>query len=390
MEGGRAGGMFPVANGATNDLGEYRIAGLAKGQYVVSVNAPRFQEGRKVIRAGGEQAYLTMFYPGTADREQARCLEVTEGAQLHDLEVQLKKARSFHVRGRVNATDNTAADGRMFVSLRPKSPAGGGHSFIDGGMNPTEDGTFDIAGVLPGTYIVTAVMNTSGGKSRNAHAEVEVKDQNVEGLVVSFVNGIAIEGEIHTLQPPVGFKPGSVSVFLTAEDGGFGSPQIERGAGGKFTLQDVQPGQYRVSSHIEGEAGYVKSVSYNGNKVTAPELEISAGDAGGKIDVTVAFDTAEIAGVVQDASGAAKPGAMVLFLRDGQALCSCSRSAIADQQGHYQVKGLAPGDYLATARVEDDEGNFAAGDSKEELRKTAAKVTVAPRAKQSFTVQIPK
>jgi len=387
----RRGGMMmlPTGNGMTNDLGEFRIAGLAKGQYIVSVTTGQSHEGGSVTRAGGEQAYPTMFYPGTADREQAKTIEVGEGAQLHDLDVQLKKARAFHVRGRVIKPENMDDHRMIFVTIMPKSEAGIG--FIGGGMHsPTQDGTFDLGGVLPGSYVVSAMANSSDGKSHNAQAEVEVKDRDVEGLAISFVNGMNIEGEIHALRPPAGFRVSDVWVILNPQESHFGGSQSQRAPNGKFTMQNVAPGRYRVNTQIEGEDGYVKSVSYNGSELIGRELQVSAGESGGKIDVTVAFDTGEIEGVVQDASGAPKAGANVMFLREDEEPCGCSKSAISDKLGRYRVTGLAPGEYLATARVVDDEGDFAPGDSKEELRKSAAKVTVAAGGKQTLTVQMAK
>src|SRR5258708_5915470 len=66
----------------TNDLGEYRIAGLPAGNYFVSVSPP--PDFKSLIEAAGvtgaepraakdkpATSYQTTYYPGTADRSQA-------------------------------------------------------------------------------------------------------------------------------------------------------------------------------------------------------------------------------------------------------------------------------------------------------------------------------
>ena len=76
----------------TNDLGEYRVAGMSAGSYYVSVSPP--PDFKSLIEAAGVAAadarntgapekpatsYQTTYYPGTADRGQASPVELHAG-----------------------------------------------------------------------------------------------------------------------------------------------------------------------------------------------------------------------------------------------------------------------------------------------------------------------
>src|SRR5208282_2243646 len=76
----------------TNDLGEYRIPGLAAGSYFVSVTPP--PDFRSLIEANAPAAtphngpatdkpapvaYQTTYYPGTRDRGQAAPIQLHAG-----------------------------------------------------------------------------------------------------------------------------------------------------------------------------------------------------------------------------------------------------------------------------------------------------------------------
>jgi hypothetical protein len=380
---------FPVSMVTTNDLGEFRIAGVAAGQYCLSVEGSgQSMQPPPVHRTGSEQAYLTMYYPGTTDRAAAKSIEVAEGARLHDLDVQLKRARAFRVRGRVIQQEKANNSLMTILQIQPKPPAGNSAMSFGGVSHPVlPDGSFEIGSVFPGSYIVS-VLATTNGKMRSAKVEVEVKDQDVEGVVLSFAEGIAIEGEIHALQPPAGFKSESVQVFLHANDGGFGAAQADQTSNaGKFSIQGVGPGRYRVFPGI-GDAGYVKTIHYNGRELSDGEFEVQAGDSGGKLEIAVAFDFGEVEGTVQNASGAPAPGASVSLHRDGQQPCLCEKSAAADKQGRFHMKGIAPGEYLAIAKSTDDVADLVGSDDMETVKQKGVKVTVAPSARQTVSLQL--
>src|SRR5208282_1359674 len=98
----------------TNDLGEYRIAGLAAGSYFVSVTPP--PDFRSLIETNAAAvaphngaaapdkpapvAYQTTYYPGTRDRGQAAAIQLHAGDDF-PVNFSLAPSPSLTIRGSV-------------------------------------------------------------------------------------------------------------------------------------------------------------------------------------------------------------------------------------------------------------------------------------------------
>ena len=151
----------------TNDLGEYRVAGLAAGEYYVAV-VPRSMtfggpSGPASGSGGGAQAMTTTFYPGTADQAGALPIRVAAGAEVSNIVFTLQTAPAFRVSGIVvDENGEPVARARVMLMNDPRN----GMAFLGPGGNTQtgNDGRFSIGDVMAGTYRVNASvpMITSG------------------------------------------------------------------------------------------------------------------------------------------------------------------------------------------------------------------------------------
>src|ERR1700690_2650204 len=97
---------------ATNDLGEYRVAGLFPGQYLVAAMPPPdardYERPRvKVAATAGSDAqpetrYVTTYYPGTSDGSQASLIALKAGDEM-PVNLTLVPTRTYRVRGIVTS-----------------------------------------------------------------------------------------------------------------------------------------------------------------------------------------------------------------------------------------------------------------------------------------------
>src|ERR1035438_10392912 len=90
---------------ATNDLGEYRIAGLFPGQYwIVAMPPPDFRDYEKQETAAtagrNDTRYVTTYYPGTYDGLQATSVAAKAADEI-PVNLTLIPARTYRVRGTV-------------------------------------------------------------------------------------------------------------------------------------------------------------------------------------------------------------------------------------------------------------------------------------------------
>src|SRR5207249_5473792 len=113
--------------GSTNDLGEYRIFGLAPGRYYVSAT---YRGGMMmemaVDRSAGQQPeedYVPTYYPGTTDAASAATVEATPGAQVRGIDFTLSKTRTVRIKGRVNNMTGSG-NNRVMLYLQPRDRSG--------------------------------------------------------------------------------------------------------------------------------------------------------------------------------------------------------------------------------------------------------------------------
>jgi hypothetical protein len=154
----------------TNDLGEYRVTGLAAGEYYVAA-VPRsmtFGDPSGAASGSGEgaQTATTTFYPGTADQAGALPIGLAAGAEVSNIVFTLQTAPAFRVSGIV--VDETGAPVARAMVMLMNDPRNGMAILGPGANTQTgNDGRFSIGDVTAGTYRVNAsvpmIMSSGSG-----------------------------------------------------------------------------------------------------------------------------------------------------------------------------------------------------------------------------------
>jgi hypothetical protein len=152
-----AAGGFP-GMATTNDLGEYRIAGLRAGQYFVQAS-PTGEIGPAPNSADKGQVrervlYAPTYYPGALEQKQASAVQVLAGGAA-TANFTLLTNRAYRVSGTVAGAGT--APGGLIILLSNN----GQHQQQALGAG----GKFDFASVQPGTYLVQVFLASSGGGS---------------------------------------------------------------------------------------------------------------------------------------------------------------------------------------------------------------------------------
>jgi protocatechuate 3,4-dioxygenase beta subunit len=154
----------------TNDLGEYRVSGLAPGEYFIAA-APRGMSpfgGPGVSPAPAGTARMTTamtFYPGTTDQVAAQVIVVAPGAEVGNIVFTMQTTPSFSVSGIVvDESGSPVAHAMVMLMGDPRSgmfgPAGSAQS--------QDDGRFVIGEVTAGSYRVNASIMLVGGTGRSS------------------------------------------------------------------------------------------------------------------------------------------------------------------------------------------------------------------------------
>jgi hypothetical protein len=360
----------------TNDLGEYRIAGLAAGNYYVSVspppdfksliaaasNAPAADAGGDAhsadphsadVHTGGATAYATTYYPGTQDLRQAAAVQLHAGDEF-PVNFSLTPSPSLVVRGSIA---NLAAGASALVMLQSKD-----FNLTLNGAEIRKDGSFEIRDVAPGAYNVVATV--SGATPLMARQALQVGSENVDGLHLVPQAGGWVRGRLRVESKSVArLDAGQFFLSLRSAEGdddvlgalslgeGFGTVAHVSGDG-SFEWKNVPPGRYYVE--LAGDPGasadwFIKSVTAGGREAT--DTGFSVGGVAAPVDLVASANGALVEGVVTDAAGGALANATVVAVPEARLRTRTDRyrKMVSDQSGHFTLHGLPPGEYTLFA-----------------------------------------
>ena len=348
---------LPLGTGMTNDLGEYRIANMAAGRYILSATKMNMNaDNTKAPEAGPESTYITTYYPNSAEPSGAASIEVTAGGDVGGMDIHMAKAKSVRIKGKV-----IGVPGGQQTSIRIIPKDAGVLAMIIGRNAQVKkaDGAFEIVGVTPGSYNLR-VSDPSGMKPMGAAVPIQVSDRGVESLVVEVgtpaeVSGTVVVPADNPGNDRVSFK-GARVMLESAEGLVLIPPNATIGDDGTFTLKDVAPDKYFVRV-INGPAGaFVDSAKFGAQEMSEKGIDLG-GATPGKLEVKLNPNGAEIAGMVRGQDDNPISGVTVALIPDsGKYLLY--QSNFTDQNGAFSFKGIAPGDYKVLAWEEVETNAF--------------------------------
>lgn len=153
----------PLSNALTNDAGEFRLAGLSEGRYILTVTDESVGDVDGWPRGGGaatKAGYPTTYYPGVASRDQAGLLSVARGQQLSGLDIALPPLVRTLVTGTVTSASGAALAGHgvLFVPLR----ANGEENVFEDPTSASGEGAEFRVRLPPGEYELLAKSTSFG------------------------------------------------------------------------------------------------------------------------------------------------------------------------------------------------------------------------------------
>lgn len=361
MQGSRQ--LVPSSGASTNDLGEYRIFGVAPGKYYLSVmyrsNYGMSGAGVRVDATGGEEGYSATYYPGVSNPASAIHVEVGQGVRMQGLDVKLIRTRTFRVSGQVPVTGN-ANRPPVTVALARRDatqydPRGASAA-------PAPNGKFVLRGVQPGSYDVVATHMTPEARL-SARVSVEVTNAHVDVGLLTFAAGPDVTGIVRgegDTQPPLD----GVVVYLrpTQDQQMFlGPTSAAVKADGTFLLKSAPRSKSAVQLLRLPEGYYLKSARSGDVDLLAAPFDLGA-VASAAFEFVVSEKAAQVQGKVVDANGQPATAAAVVLVpaseekRKRQELWGRTQT---DQNGGFSFKSRAPGEYYLIASMDLEMGEEA-------------------------------
>jgi hypothetical protein len=373
---------YPAGNVVTNDLGEYRIAGLMPGDYVVSavprdnvaaasamanemrnrLAQVRAAGGQREIQPGSElgkppdaTGYVPVYFGGAASPSAATPVRLGASGHAGAIDIQLQVMKTAVISGVVTNPDGTPVSANIQL-IDPSMPIANLGVWF---RNSTPGGKFSFPGLVPGSYVINAHAGSSASAAGQLTAVVSVPVEagGVAEVTVPLQRGVSVSGGIALDTPGAAIDLRRLRVSLlriaTTADWESEPKHATPDAEGRFVVRGVAPGRYRVTVTGLPNGWILASARFDGKDAADHHLVVEAGEsvAGGEIKVTAR--SSEVAGTLTNASG--EPVAdrsLVLFPSDRAHWLPQSRRIHVAQpspDGHYAIRGLAPGEYLVAA-----------------------------------------
>jgi len=388
----------------TDDRGEYRVAGLVPGDYIVAVERIGgyiiYDVSGPVSFSSGRSAPETIYYPGASAPADAQPVKVAAGEERARIDFLLKAeppvlppvaamrmaqagARpkdpeaTAALRGRVSAIDGRAVP-HAHVELLPEV------DLMQSAVTTADgEGAFEFRNLLPGRFRVVATKpgfaaldpNPADAASPASTRAVELMRQETrERVDLALARWGSVSG---TIVDDAGAPVRGAGVQLLQIRYSRGRRRL--GGGGALRLTDdrgryrifaVPPGQYVVSAAIGGAAtadlsGYARSY-YPGtpNAANAQFVPVARSQDLAGIDMALSRTrTARITGQVVNAAGApSNPGSLTMIASANAAsVVSVPSGARITGDGAFEFPNVPPGQYVIRAdrgRRNAEEGEF--------------------------------
>jgi len=346
----------------TDDLGQFRLYGLAPADYVVAAeargntfvppNAPPETEEDKI-------GLMTSYYPGTADEAAAQRVRTKTGAETPGVEIRMVSGRLFHINGMVvdsQGRSASRANGTLFKRT-------GGMVSSTFGFSTDEQGRFQMRAIPPGIYRLVVRQpqmgmfspDRAGGEPGEFAAMPLSIDADLDNVLVTTSSGATITGTVVFENGPPQLQGGQslqmrVGATQADPDGTLGMPSPQPALVTPdltFTMKGLM-GEYMLRSSTPGN--YLKQVLLGGEDITDTPREFKSGD---RVTLVMTTRASTVEGTVTDAAGKpAADSALILFSDDKAAWRSNSirtRRASSDRAGHFRVMGVLPGRYFLIA-----------------------------------------
>jgi len=396
--------LMPANGTSTNDLGEYRIHSLAPGRYYVSATdrSPEMFSGGVGERVTGsaqaqqaaEEGYATTYYPNTTQADSAAPIEINPGIQAQGIDLRLVRVRTIRIRGRIV---NLPSDGfrNINIQLLPRDTSG---MFVirNSARVADKDGAFELRGVAPGSYLLMA-DHMEESRRLSARLPIDVGASNVDKIELTLAptgeiaGRFVIEGDPNAAtNDTASNSPNRPRVVTLLPKGPFGlmggaTAQVKDDL--NFKLTNVGPNVYDVNVNL-AEGSYLKSVRIGDQDVTDTGVDFTQGFPGGEMVVTISANSGQIDGTVQNAKNEPAIGTSVTLIPEAsrRSLINLYKSATTDQNGHFAIKGIKPGEYKLFAWEEVESGAYMDPDFLKPHESAGEAVSIKENARE--TVQL--
>jgi hypothetical protein len=408
-------GLQAVGTGdTTDDTGAYRVYGLPPGDYYVTATARSIENraGRPLLPSGVSTRGTPIYYPGTANRDEAQRITVEVSGEAR-ADLQLVDLRTSRVSGIVLTANGTPAAGAM-VTLSARDLDIGGTA-ADGVSAPmqilddaAEDGTFELTGVPPGSFMLR-VQSRPNVSAAFDPVNQRVINPNFRPVLETAVVPVTVDGDIGGLTL-VTSPGGSVDVSIVADQGT--TAALPNGVRVTFRSVDSRSESMTMNSGVttakvsvgitaptrvtvEGlpDNWAVKAIMLDNDDVTDRLIDLKNRPQA-SVRVVLTDRVTDVVGAISAASfgdASSNEGTVIVFANDPAKWSPPSRFvriARTTEKGVFQLTGLPPEEYLAVAVDYLEDGEETDPDFLKRMRERATRFSLREGERRAIDLRL--
>jgi hypothetical protein len=176
-----------VSARVTDDLGRYRLYGLAPGQYIVSAAVG-------AVSSADLPGYTRSYFRGTPNPAEAQFVSMGPSQNIVGIDISLYRTRTARVAGKVlSAAGEPTTPGSLTLMPSQRSTSVVSMSV---GARIAPDGTFEFPNVPPSEYVIQANRGRSNSWTEGEFGTlpVSVNGTDVTDLILQTSSGSSIKG----------------------------------------------------------------------------------------------------------------------------------------------------------------------------------------------------
>jgi beta-lactamase regulating signal transducer with metallopeptidase domain len=362
--------LSQVQEAKSNDIGEYRLADLEPGRYLVAASFSQEPPDMKkvvlhpleVFASPSEKTFPPVFYPNAGDPRSAAFIDIPPGGEFPGAHLTMAPIPTVRVRGRIS-NGTSAILNPTRVTLLPRSVDG--YRAASLGSSQNSSGEFEFDRVLPGSYdlIATSEVSSRAGSPpvrTSTMTRIEVRNIDIDRLSLTLPSAFDIPGKIAIDQTGRRLSPQQMRVALEAEDSLVLSvlnvgAAVTPAEDGTFTQKNVVPGEYRFKVNLP-QGAYIKSMRLDGIDVIPGSLVRIEGPRE-KLEIVISSDAATVDAVIRNDRQEPVGGISVVLIPDNQRdRFDLYRNGVTDAEGNVRIDGVVPGNYKAFAWENAEDG----------------------------------
>jgi carboxypeptidase family protein len=348
----------------TNDLGEFRIYDLSPGRYYIAVTYTPWsaREGfdpkprQRLLKKG----YPATYFPNTTDPLRAQTLTLSPGQELTSVDFRMELVAMNTISGKIlNPPATNKNQSGTYIFMSPRGSGLLAPDTIDT-RSVAKDGTFILQLVPPGSYYLQAIyFDLDRSEPIYAHRQLEVTDADVEGVTLAFAPSFAVNGRVIW----EGSKQedfSNLTVFLSPTDENLPiAKRSEVKPDGRLLFRNVNEGEYRPSIPDPRSTCYIKFARMGSTPMVDGKISIHSG-SDSSLEVGVSCRAPLVEGQVLTSDSLPAVGVLVVLVPEPRLREQSSNytTAKTDQNGHFLLKGILPGDYNLFSWDSVEEGDW--------------------------------